>query len=215
MAQNICPSCGAAYNGKRCRSCFYEPCREEIVHSHSTHKGAPPVRKTPTRKKHPFAGFLILLALIYSLMPLLRTWGLDLEAREEAARTPEPVLQPEEMVIFHQEDGITIFTSTEDFSHPADQFCLYVQNDSDRNVTASAGEFLVNGISVIGASLVCPARAGETGKGWLELDSRELEALGIGQIKTLSFTLTILRQDGRIGFTTDEILLIAEGADIL
>ncbi len=103
MGNMICPSCGAPYNGKRCRSCNYEHFSEEIAHGNHSHKGEPlvidaPVRKPipkkdpfdcpkKARRKHPLIRFLILLYLIYSLMPLLRQWGLKLEAMEEAQRT--------------------------------------------------------------------------------------------------------------------------------
>lgn len=233
MGRSTCPSCGAAYNGKRCRSCNYEHFSEEIAHGNHSHQGEPLVIDAPVRqplprkdpfgcdrkqqKKHPLVRFLVLLALINSLMPLLRNWGLKLEAMENrpaAAITaqPEPVLQPENMVIFHQEDGITIFTTPEQFSDP-NHFSLYVHNESAMKVTASAGEIQVNGIDLPHASLVCRAKPGEIGKGWLETDPGEWQAAGIQDIRTLSFTITVLRQDGRIGFETDEICIIAEGTD--
>lgn len=56
-----CPCCGAPYNGKRCRECYYEPFTEEIAHGLHTHEGEPlvieepedrPVRRSvPTRHK--------------------------------------------------------------------------------------------------------------------------------------------------------------------
>jgi len=232
MRKMTCPSCGAAYNGKRCHSCNYEHFSEEIAHGNHSHKGEPlvidaPVRKPvpkkdpfgcdkKTRKKHPLVRFLVLLTLINSLMPMLRNWGLKLEAME-AGRTavtvqPEPILQPENMVILHQEDGITIFTTPEQFADP-NNFCLHVHNESSMKVTASAGDIRVNGIDLPHAALVCRARPGEIGKGWLEVDLSEWEAAGIPEIHTLSFAITILRQDGRIGFETDEICITAEGAE--
>ncbi len=235
MANMICPSCGAPYNGKRCRSCSYEHFSEEIAHGNHTHKGEPlvidaPVRKPipkkdpfecdrKTRKKHPLAGFLMLLALINTLMPLLRNWGLKLEAMENRpaammAAQPEPVLQPENMVVLHQENGITIFTTPEQFADLND-FCLYVHNESDMKVTASAGDIRVNGSVLPHASIVCGARPGEIGKGWLEVDVKEWEDAGILDIRTLSFDLAVLQQDGRIGFETGEILLTTEGAEDL
>ena len=35
-----CPCCGAPYNGKRCRECYYEPFTEEIAHGLHTHEGS-------------------------------------------------------------------------------------------------------------------------------------------------------------------------------
>ena len=56
-----CPCCGAPYNGKRCRECYYEPFTEEIAHGMHTHEGEPlviehpedrPIRRSvPTRQK--------------------------------------------------------------------------------------------------------------------------------------------------------------------
>ena len=84
MTRNTCPGCGAAYNGRRCRSCGYEPFPEAARQKTTP---AAPARK---RKKHnyPLIRFLILLYLLYALMPLLRNWGLKLEAMEDMARKP-------------------------------------------------------------------------------------------------------------------------------
>lgn len=59
MAKYRCPSCGAPYNGKRCKSCLYENFTEEIAHGMHTHEGEPlvidePVRK-PIPRQNPFA----------------------------------------------------------------------------------------------------------------------------------------------------------------
>ena len=233
MKKNICPSCGAPYNGKRCRNCCYEHFSEEIAHRGHVHGGEPfviddPVRKPipkkdpfgcekRTRKKNPLARFVILLAVIHSLMPMLRNWGLKLEAMENRlaaviSAKPEPILLPENMVILHQEEGITLFTTPEQFADP-NQFTLFFHNESSMSITVSSGDIRVNGIDLPHASLVCKARPGEIGKGWLEVDPGEWEAAGIREIHTLSFSLTGLGQDGRRHFETDEICLIAEGAD--
>lgn len=229
MRKPACPSCGAPYNGRRCRNCNYEHFSEEIAHGNHTHTGEPlvidaPVRKPvpqknpfgcdkKTRKKNPLVGFLALLYVISCLMPVLRNWGLKLEATEEWNRTatPEPVVQAADMVIFHQEDDITIFTTPESVADP-DDFCLFVHNESGMAVTVSAAEIRVNGIDLPHAALVCKARPGEIGKGWLEADAGEWEAAGIRDIRTLTFSLTVLRQDGRIGFETGEICITSEGA---
>lgn len=233
MKKNTCPSCGASYNGKRCRHCGYKHFSEVLTHGSHTHKGEPlcidaparqPIpRKDPfgcdkqTRNKHPLVRFFLLLSLISALMPLLRNWGLKLEAMENRPAAvitaePEPILQPENMVILHQEEGITLFTTPEQFADP-NNFTLFFHNESGMAMTVSAGDILVNGIDLPHASLVCKARPGEIGKGWLEVDLREWDAAGIQEIRTLSFSLTGLGQDGRIHFETDEIRLIAEGAD--
>ena len=221
MAKLRCPGCGGAYNGKRCRSCGYEPLREE-----NSHRGTPPVTGEPARKgfsgagqkprnQHPILRFLVLLALINSLMPMFRNWGLELEAREETARSvalqPEPVLDPENAVIFHREDGITVFADLQQLARLGETFSLMVRNESDRPVTVSAGDIRINGIDQPHAALVVKAGSAEIGRGWLELNREE--ATDIGEIRSLSFTLTALGQDGRIRFTTDEIHITTEGAN--
>lgn len=233
MARYKCPSCGEVYNGKKCRNCLYEHFTEEIAHGNHTHEGEPLVidapvrkplpRKNPfgceprTRKKNPTAVFVLLLAIVHFLMPVLGNLWNRLEAAERPSASitaaPEPVLQPENMVIFHQEDGITIFTSLDQLIQPTKDFSLYVHNESDMAVTVSAGEIRINGIDLPHAALVCKARPGEIGKGWLQPDAVEWEASGIQQVHTLSFDLGVIRQDGRLLFKTGSICLSAEGAE--
>jgi len=228
VKKNACPSCGSTYNGRKCRQCGYEHFTEEIRHGNHTHRGEPLVidrpvrrpipRKDPfgcekkTRKKNPLVRFLVLLFLINSLMPMLRNWGLklkEMENRPAAAITaqPEPVLKPENMVILHQQDDITIFTTPEQFAD-LNNFCLYVHNESTNSVTVSAGDIQVNGVDLPHAALVCKARPNEIGKGWLEVDRGEWEAAGIRDIHSLSFTLSAL-QNSRLLFTTDQLDLAA------
>lgn len=76
MHKSVCPECGAGYSGKRCRSCGYEP----FFENPSVNKHVPSRKK---QKKHPLLGFLILLALIAALMPVLRNWGMELEQVEQ------------------------------------------------------------------------------------------------------------------------------------
>ena len=85
MERTACPSCGATYSGRRCRSCGYEPFPEA---DRQKNVPAAPVRR---KKKHtyPLIRFLLLLYLLYALIPLLRNWGLKLEAMEDMARKPE------------------------------------------------------------------------------------------------------------------------------
>ena len=50
MEKYQCPCCGAPYNGKRCRACFYEPFTEEITHGLHTHEGEPLVISEPAER---------------------------------------------------------------------------------------------------------------------------------------------------------------------
>lgn len=53
MASYKCPCCGQAYNGKRCKSCYYENFTEEITHGNHTHAGEPLVIRQTTTKTRP------------------------------------------------------------------------------------------------------------------------------------------------------------------
>ncbi len=233
MKKPACPGCGAGYNGRRCRNCGYEHFSEEIAHRGHTHRGEPLVisapvrrpipRKDPfgcekkTRTKRPLLRFFILLAAIYSLMPMFRDWGLKLEdmERKHSSGTvqPEPALLPENGVILHEEKDLTVFVTQEQLSDLSRDFSLLVRNESNRTVTVvAAGDIHVNGIRLPEAAMVFSAEPGETGRGWLYTEDAEWEAAGIGEVRSLSFTLTVLRQDGRILFETDEIRLTGEGA---
>ena len=75
-----CPGCGERYNGRRCHNCGYEPFEE----AEKSRKISFPSRTS--RKKHPLIRFLLILYLIWLLLPLLREWGLKLEAMEERNR---------------------------------------------------------------------------------------------------------------------------------
>ena len=50
MEKYQCPCCGAPYNGKRCRACYYEPFTEEITHGLHTHEGEPLVISEPAKR---------------------------------------------------------------------------------------------------------------------------------------------------------------------
>ena len=53
MASYKCPCCGQPYNGKRCKSCYYENFTEEITHGNHTHAGEPLVIRQTTAKTRP------------------------------------------------------------------------------------------------------------------------------------------------------------------
>ena len=54
MAKYICPSCGAPFNGKKCRNCAYESFSEEIAHNLHVHEGEPLVIHDTTRRPVPY-----------------------------------------------------------------------------------------------------------------------------------------------------------------
>lgn len=93
MASYLCPGCGAVYNGKKCRACGYTP------FSNTSLPGEPVparIRFRWRKRSHPFLGFVLLLCLIAGSIPLMRNFGLELEAREAALSTEPPQTLPAE-----------------------------------------------------------------------------------------------------------------------
>ena len=54
MPTYVCPSCGAPFNGKKCKNCAYESFTEEITHNLHVHKGEPLVVRDTGRRPVPY-----------------------------------------------------------------------------------------------------------------------------------------------------------------
>jgi len=109
MAKDICPSCGAPYNGKKCRICYFQPLNTDMIPSTGTRRFERPFvdvskRKSISRKKRcaykkqktttgSLVGFLIILVLIALMLPVFRNLGTKLEAIE-ASQIVSESLQP-------------------------------------------------------------------------------------------------------------------------
>lgn len=209
MARYLCPSCGAAYNGKKCRQCLYEHFTEEIAHGTHVHEGEPLVidapvrrpikRKDPfdcekrTRKKHPFAGFLILLAIINTLLPLLRNWGLELEAIENLhiAAEPEPVAIPENCTVLYDDGEVAVYAQWEQGQVFEDRIPVYVRNDSRRDMVVQSRYVVANGVLLEYSTLFASSDRGTTEMVSFYLSQKDLENSGIEAIETLTFCMEV------------------------
>ena len=228
MASYTCPSCGAPYNGKKCRACCYEHFSEEIAHGNHTHKGEPlvidaPVRQPIPRKdpfgcgpkkqkrrkqKHPLIRFFFLLYMISFLLPMVRNWGLELERREQAA--PEPA--PTNLVAIHEEEGITISVPGDQLTSPhwEEGLRIWVENRRDEDLTVSARYVMVNGFVMPNASLYIQASNGKSGMGTLYLTEEDLSDAGIKEVQVLTFVLEGMDEDYFDVFVTDPITMTNE-----
>lgn len=207
MARNICPSCGSAYNGRKCRSCLYEHFTEEIAHGSHTHRGEPlvidaPVRrpvkqKDPfgcekkTRKKRPLAGLVVILAILNSLLPMIRNWGLELEARERAHIAPEPMPIPKDGQVLYEDSEIRIVARWRDGEDFVWDFPVYVENKSDRDISVTAEDIRINGYVMQYSYLYCEAAAGYTELGIFVFDEQDKVNAGILAVEEISFRLDI------------------------
>lgn len=213
MARYTCPSCGERYNGRRCRNCLYEHFSEEISHGNHTHKGEPlvidaPVRKPirrkdpfdcdrKTRKKHPFGGFLVLLALIQAMLPLLKEWGLELEARERsyAQAEAEPIGIPEDAMVLYDQDGLTILADWENGQDYADGIPVYAQNGTGKDLTISARDIIVNSYLLEDAYFYCDVRDGTNSFDTFYLQKDMLSLAGITKVESICFHMEIREMD--------------------
>lgn len=231
MARYTCPSCGASYNGRRCRACFYENFSEEIPHGAHVHQGEPLVIDAPARrpipkkdpfgcdkpsrkpvfprrekKQRPFAGLLTIFLLIYSFLPLVRNWGLELEARETAAQM-EMVL-PEDLVeLFHQKP-VTICLPQGELADLTDGIRLWIRNDSSRDLSVQLKQLSANGSVMEGATLLLEASAESWGMGTLYLNETPPESPD-GNL-TVTFTLQIADALDMVLMDTHPISLVSD-----
>lgn len=199
MEKTTCPGCGAPWNGKHCRSCGYEPFREE-----KRPRRVPSQNGKICRKNHPLLGFLILLALIAGMLPILRNWGWQLEAMEEHNRsvTQEAVVPDAELVTLYAGEALHVFTTEYDTQHLSDGLTLYIQNDTDQGLRFHVEALLIDG-NPGDQELYCKADAKSTGRNWLRFDP----GAESDEIHSVSFLLTAYDPAGSLLITTDRITL--------
>lgn len=235
MARSFCPSCGEAWNGRRCRACNYEHFSEEIAHGGHFHRGEPLVVDTPVRKpiprkdpfqcdketrkfsfpkregnQHPFAGLLVIFLLISIALPLVRSWGLELEAREAALQ--KELALPEDLVILHEEGPITISTQPRYFNEfPDAGLRLWVENEMrDRDVFVTTKYVMADGFVLPNSAVYLEGSAGAYGMGTLYLDGENLKDAGITRVRQLSLVLECTDENYATLFVTDPITITRE-----
>ena len=235
MARYTCPSCGAAYNGKRCRACNYEHFSEEIAHGGHTHKGEPLVIDSPVRrpiprkdpfgcdpktrkrtfprrqrKQRPFVGLLTIFLLISGVLPLLRDWGLELERREEAIQMEMAL--PEDLITLYEEGPITISTQPRCLDAFGEEgLRLWVRNKLNHSdVFLSTKYVMADGFVLPNTGLYMECSADSMCLDTLYLNGDNLKDAGISQVRELSFVLECMDEDYTVLFETDPITITRE-----
>lgn len=205
MRKQTCPGCGAGFNGKRCRSCGYVPFGEAASTRTRSDRARPSAPKK-AGKKHPLIRFFLLLYLIYSLMPLLRNWGMELERTEDrnTAASRETAVSAEDTVTLYRQEDLQIFISGRDTEPLTGRLTLYAQNDTSRDLELRITQLLVNGCP-LQQELVWSAGANAIGKAWLTVSEESLHAAGISHIRSIAFRLEIRESSGNLLYTTQFI----------
>ena len=204
MARHVCPSCGASYNGKRCKNCRYETFGEEISHGLHTHAGEPLVVREPERKPIPRKDsfscetrtkkrasapvvLILMIVLVILTVVIVSTY---LAVSVVSVSSPEAEVIPVACdTILYSAENIQIATNWEDGQEYTDGFFICLRNDTANDLRMYASQVIVNGYLVENANFHCDARRGRTGQGEFSLDEEELAYAGIETVQTLSIRL--------------------------
>ena len=229
MAHYTCPSCGERYNGRLCRSCLYEHFTEEISHGNHTHEGEPlvidaPVRKPirrkdpfdcekKTRKKHPMAGFVVLLAIIQAMLPVLRDFGLELAERERnyAQAEPEPITIPEDAMVLYAQDGLRILADWKNGQDYEGGIPIYAQNNTGKDLTISARDIIVNSYMLEDSYFYCDVRDGTTSFDTFYLHEDALTDAGISRVESICFHLEMREMDSYDSVSASQRITLQAG----
>lgn len=184
-----CPCCGAPYNGKRCRECYYEPFTEEIAHGLHTHEGEPliieqpedrPVRRSvPTRQKEcrQYSGRRKKTSPKW-LWPILIVTAFMVAQYVLTEFITEKVSS---MSSLWSDDGDTY----------TDEIPVYLRNDSDRDVMLMSSMDCVNGYMTEYRLFLGEVEAGQEEMTSIWVNDTDLESGNIETIGELSFCLEV------------------------
>lgn len=240
MPRYVCPSCGAPFNGKKCRNCAYESFSEEITHNLHVHKGEPLIIKDTGRRPIPYQDpfdcpptpqkrraaqskkkkskklvpSLVILILLYlfagPLVSLIIRGASMLDNRLSTVSSTEAVEQILPTGEVLYEDD----NFTVQASWPQDDtgsFPIYITNHTDRDYSLSGEEILVNGYCLDEFSgFYTMVSAGTTGRSYLTVSDNGLLYTGISQVQELSFRLQCTPTDDTPAYLTEPLTLTRE-----
>ena len=157
MAKYICPSCGAPYNGKKCRNCAYESFSEEIAHNLHVHEGEPLVIHDTTRRpvpyKDPFdcppphrkkekksksGGLSKVLLIVFiaifllNVLPVLFAAVIDHAESDISPETVEAVTLPLDGKTLLDDESFSIVAQWQDGKDDRTDIPIYIVNHTDR-----------------------------------------------------------------------------------
>lgn len=242
MAKYVCPSCGAPFNGKKCRNCAYESFSEEITHNLHVHKGEPLVIKDtvrrqvpykdpfdcpePRRKKRKESGKSISLSkvLLYAFLIIflinILTWlfaalGAHSEL-SEPVRATQSVSLPLNGKTLLDDDRFTIIAQWQDGKDDSTYIPIYIVNRTDREYDFSTGNVTVNGFCLDDfSSFYARVQPGETVETGLSLSEQGLQLANIAQIQQIDFSLEARAFDTKYNIIDSTDLAIDLGTFLL
>lgn len=215
MARSTCPGCGAPFNGKKCRSCLYEPFSEEYAHGNHTHQGEPLVIDAPVRspipKQDPFSCppkrmapgqsawqsrrkraisrplfIILLLSALFICNSVISALIYRLDSRRSQ---PTPDLS--NLTVLYADDQYTIRTDFQEGQTYDQGFHIFLENNTRKAVTLCANNLIVNGYLVDHYPLYCTVKKQSSGWDTFQINSQDMSSAGIEQVEMLSFSLRI------------------------
>lgn len=221
MAKYICPSCGAPYNGKKCRNCAYESFSEEIAHNLHVHEGEPlvihdttrrpvpykdpfdcppshPKKKKKSRSGGPSKVLLIVFIAIFlcNVLPILFASVIDHAESDIHSETHEAVTLPLDGKTLLDDESFSIVAQWQDGKDDRTDIPIYIVNHTDRNYEFSTQDVTVNGYCLDDfCSFYSDVPSGETVKGTLYLSDTGLATANIAQIQQIEFSMTATAYD--------------------
>nr|MBQ8243843.1 hypothetical protein [Oscillospiraceae bacterium] len=235
MARYACPSCGAAYNGRKCRQCLYTHFMEEIAHGNHIHTGEPLVieatARRPIPRKDPFgcekntrkrpsrmsAGIAVVMVVLSLIGPILEgVFSFVEEAADSISfgtREPE-IAFPEECTRLFAGEGLEVVTTWAEDQPISDTIPIYVQNETGEDLILSARDVILNDCMSSGTYLHCEVRDGRTATADLRISRTDMDRSGIGSLRQLQFCLDAMERDSyETLLYTDPIVLAPKSPD--
>lgn len=215
MAKYVCPSCGAPFDGKKCRNCAYESFSEEIAHNLHVHKGEPLVIKDTTRKQVPYkdpfscpeprretkksakiTGLPKALLIIFLIIFLINALTWLFTAVGDHADWPEPEPSAESVSLplngktLFDDNRFTVIAQWQDGKSDSTYIPVYIINHTDKAYNFSSKNVTVNGFCLDDFSgLYAQVQPGETLESGLHFSDQGLQLANIAQIQQISFSL--------------------------
>ena len=215
MAKYVCPSCGAPFDGKKCRNCAYENFSEEIAHNLHVHKGEPLVIKDTTRKRVPYkdpfscpgprretkksakiTGLPKALLIIFLIIFMINVLTWVFAAIGDHADWPEPEPSAESVSLplngktLFEDNRFTIIAQWQDGKSDSTYIPVYIINHTDKAYDFSSKNVTVNGFCLDDFSgLYAQVQPGETLESGLHFSDQGLQLANIAQIQQISFSL--------------------------
>lgn len=216
MDKYTCPSCGAPFNGKKCKNCAYESFSEEIAHNLHVHKGEPLVIHDTARKPVPYKDpfdcpkppkqktvkkgkLLTILMIVFLVLFLIGPIGMLIENIHVLSPTPtrtEPVTLPLDAKTLLDDDRFTIAAKWDygpnnpSYSYDYPCISLYIVNHTDKTFNFTDRNLTVNGFCLEEfSSFYAQAEPGSTVEANLYLGEQGLQIANISQIQQIEFSL--------------------------